>query len=106
MKKLRVTRKEITKGFKNIISCNYCSLQNLLRGKVAYCFTSGKYGWNADIYLYDFDTIIVTGYNPFGVEVDSEFIKKFDDKAKTTPLDKLDSLIDEFISVVKNRYFN
>lgn len=26
----------------------------------------GVYGWNADVYVIDYDTVIVTGYRPFG----------------------------------------
>lgn len=66
MKKINVTRKYVCSNFTNIISVPYCALQDLLRYESPLWFTSGIYGWNADVYMIDFDTCIVTGYRPFG----------------------------------------
>lgn len=66
MLKMNVTRKYLRNNFTNIISVPYCDLQDLLRYETPLWYTSGIYGWNADVYLIDIDTIIVTGYRPFG----------------------------------------
>lgn len=66
MEKIRITEKEIKENYKNIYYCNYCNLQNLLTYYQPDYYTKGVYGWNADIYILDFDTVIVTGYRPFG----------------------------------------
>lgn len=66
MLKMNVTRKYLCNNFTNIISVPYCDLQDLLRYESPLWYTSGLYGWNADVYLIDIDTIIVTGYRPFG----------------------------------------
>ena len=29
-------------------------------------YTAGVYGWNSDVYVIGYDTVIVTGYRPFG----------------------------------------
>lgn len=63
---MNVTRKYVCANFTNIISVPYCALQDLLKYESPSCFTSGIYGWNADVYIIDFDTCIVTGYRPFG----------------------------------------
>lgn len=63
---MNVTRKYIVGNFTNIISVPYCALQDLLKYESPSWFTSGIYGWNADVYMIDFDTCIVTGYRPFG----------------------------------------
>lgn len=63
---MNVTRKYVCERFTNIISVPYCALQDLLRYESPCFFTSGIYGWNADVYMIDFDTCIVTGYRPFG----------------------------------------
>ncbi len=77
-----VTRKEVMAGYYRVISIGYCDLQDLLyfRNRIAY--TSGVYGWNADIY--DFGNVaIVTGYRPFGnVSVQYETVKQYNDTAR------------------------
>ena len=66
MFKMYVTRKYVCGSFTNIISVPYCALQDLLKYETPTFFTSGIYGWNADVYMINFDTCIVTGYRPFG----------------------------------------
>ena len=66
MVKINLTQKFVRSSFTNIICVPYCGLQDLLRYETPQWFTSGIYGWNADVYMIDFDTCIVTGYRPFG----------------------------------------
>lgn len=66
MRKMNVTRKYVFGSFTNIISVPYCALQDLLKHETPAWFTFGIYGWNADVYMFDLDTCIVTGYRPFG----------------------------------------
>lgn len=66
MAKMNVTRKYVCSSFTTIISVPYCALQDLLKYESPAWFTSGIYGWNADVYMIDFNTCIVTGYRPFG----------------------------------------
>ena len=66
MTKVNVTQKFVRSSFTNIISVPYCALQDLLRYESPIWFTSGIYGWNADVYIIDYNTGIVTGYRPFG----------------------------------------
>ena len=66
MAKTNVTQKFVRGSFTNIICVPYFGLQDLLRYESPLWFTSGIYGWNADVYMIDFDTSIVTGYRPFG----------------------------------------
>lgn len=81
MKKIRVTEKEIKENYKNIYYCNYCNLQNLLTYYQPDYYTKSMYGWNADIYVLDFDTVIVTGYRPFG-NIKIENTEKLEKEAK------------------------
>ena len=63
---MNVTQKFVSGSFRNIICVPYCGLQDLLRYETPCWFTSGIYGRNADVYIIDFDTCIVTGCRPFG----------------------------------------
>lgn len=82
MKKIKITMKEIKENYKNIIQVGYCEIQNLLRGQEAKYYTCGVYGWNADIYEIDNNTVIVTGYRPFGnIKTNYEINSKYDDKS-------------------------
>jgi hypothetical protein len=56
-------------------------LSNLLECEQKLGYTTGLYGWNADVYNYD-NVNIVTGYRCFGKNVDYKIVKKFDNKAK------------------------
>lgn len=81
--KTKVTKKEILNNYEKVICVGYCSLQNLLSYKNAKYYTSGQYGWNADIYI-DGKTAIVTGYRLFGnIKARYDIFKKYDDKART-----------------------
>ena len=64
-----------------IISVPYCALQSLLRLEEATAYTSGTYGWNADIYDVN-GYALVTGYRPFGKPVDRELVTRFENWAR------------------------
>ena len=105
--KIRVTKKQIVEGYKNIIEAGYCDLQYLLKYRDADYNTSGVYGWNADIYKINYNTVIVTGYRPFGNIRKYGLAEKYDEKARkivsdyNTPWEKqakkLDKLIEKFV---------
>ena len=64
--KRKTTKKELRSWFKTIISVGYCNLQSLLIDiDPAYYLTRAE-GWAADAYIVDCNTVIVTGYAPFG----------------------------------------
>ena len=105
--KIRVTKKQIIEGYKNIIVAGYCDLQWLLKYRDADFNTCGVYGWNADIYKIDNSTVIVTGYRPFGNVRKYGLAKKYDEKARKIALNydtpwekqkqKLEKLIKKFV---------
>lgn len=64
--KTRTTKKAIMTSYRNVIKVGYCDLQQALKGLEPNYYTVGVYGWNADIYVIDNDTVLVTGYRPFG----------------------------------------
>ena len=78
------TKKEILNGFKNVIAISYGCAQNLLHCVRANYYTYSKvHGWQADVYIIDNDTAIVTGYAPFGnVKVDYALLKEYEKKAE------------------------
>ena len=73
--KTQTTKKAIMSAFKNVIKVGYCDLQDALKWREPNFFTAGVYGWNSDVYVIDCNTVIVTGYRPFGnVELSREAI--------------------------------
>lgn len=77
--KEKVTRKFIMNTFDKVIELGYCQAQNLLTYKTPKFYTAGVYGWNADIYLIDENTVIVTGYRPFGnIHPDYKTVEYYD----------------------------
>lgn len=53
-------------AYENVITVGYCDLQYALKWREPNFYTVGVYGWNADVYVIDYDTVVVTGYRPFG----------------------------------------
>ena len=53
-------------AYRNVIKVGYCDMQDALKLREPNFYTTGVYGWNADVYVIDHDTVIVTGYRPFG----------------------------------------
>jgi hypothetical protein len=78
----KMTMKETKRIYNHIIKVGYCELQSLLNLISPFAYTSGVYGWNADVYDFG-DIAIVTGYRPFGDIVAScELCHKYEQKAK------------------------
>jgi hypothetical protein len=78
--KFKTTRKAVEENFAKVISVGYCSLQKLLTYETPIAYTRGVYGWNADIYTFG-NVAIVTGYRPFGEDVDYSLCKEYEEKA-------------------------
>ena len=64
--KRKTTRKELRGLFTTIICVGYCNLQSLLVDIDPAYYLTRPEGWAADAYIVDCNTIIVTGYDPFG----------------------------------------
>lgn len=78
---LRTTKHDVMANFMTI-NCGYGRLQNLLRFSYPVAHTSGKYGWNADVYIFD-HVALVCGYRCFGNYVaNNELLQEYDIKAK------------------------
>ena len=70
--------------FENVIKVGYCDLQDALKWREPNFYTAGVYGWNADVYIIDHDTAIVTGYRPFGnMEIPREVIDTLNECAES-----------------------
>jgi hypothetical protein len=81
--KFKTTQKNIKENYAAIISIGYCDAWYLLYFENPIAFTSGVYGWNADIYEKN-NVAIVTGYRPFGnIHIDYDIIREYNKKAKT-----------------------
>lgn len=117
--KYATTKKAIMDYYPNVIKVGYCALQTLLKFRSPDAYTASKtYGWRADVYEIMFDTVIVTGYAPFGnIVPDYEIIKKYEEKAQkestlawkrresssqaySNELNAMDALLHEFIREV------
>lgn len=73
--KTKTTKKAIMNAYENVIKVGYCDLQDALKWREPNFYTAGVYGWNSDVYVIDYDTVIVTGYRPFGnIELPREVI--------------------------------
>lgn len=64
--KTKITKKAIMSAYRNVIKVGYCDMQDALKWCEPNFYTAGVYGWNSDVYVIDYDTVIVTGYRPFG----------------------------------------
>lgn len=83
---LKLKKKDVLNENKKVISIGYCSLQYLLRYQDRIGYTTGVYGWNADVYEFD-NVVIVTGYRPFGEGIDSKLVQDYEKKARKIVFD-------------------
>lgn len=82
--KTKVTKKAIMGAYRNVIKVGYCDMQDALKWREPNFYTAGVYGWNSDVYVIDYETVIVTGYRPFGnVELPREVIDMLNKCAKS-----------------------
>lgn len=92
--KFKTKQKDIMAGYCYVIKTGYCTLQNLLQYKRPVAYTTRREGWGADIYEIDQNTVITTGYAPFGnITPDWKLVKQYDQKAADYVYDhRLDNL--------------
>lgn len=82
--KTQTTKKAIMSTFENVIKVSYCDMQDALKWREPNFYTKGVFGWNADVYVIDYDTVIVTGYRPFGnMELPGEVIDTLNECAES-----------------------
>ena len=79
--KFKTTKRAIMANNTKVYSLGYCDLQDMLRFYDPMAYTSGVYGWNADIYQIN-GIAIVTGYRPFGKVIDYNLVKEYKEKAR------------------------
>lgn len=73
--KTKTTKRAIMHAYENVIKVDYCDLQYALKWREPNFYTAGVYGWNSDVYVIDYGTVIVTGHRPFGnIELSREVI--------------------------------
>jgi hypothetical protein len=107
--KFKTTRKAVKANSRIILKVGYCDLQSLLKFEEPIAYTSGVYGWNADIYKLDGLTI-VTGYRPFGNYENYNLVHEYEQKARKiatgyqvdweTRKNEISKLLDEFVNKV------
>lgn len=92
--KYKTTKKATQSNYRNIIRIGAVELYYLLKFTEPNAYTSGVYGWNADVY--DFGNVaIVTGYRPFGnIQPDYEIVEKYNQLGRETYEEKHDSAKD------------
>lgn len=81
--KYKVSKKQVQQGYKTIVAAPHLRLQTLLQCEKAEAYTERREGWAADVYGFDFDGAIVTGYAPFGnVKPSEELMEKYEAEAR------------------------
>ena len=86
MAKVKTTQKSVVSQYNTCIRVGYCRLQTLLGLEYPQAYTSGGFGWNADVYdmssIYGSGIAIVTGYRPFGKCCPSyDLVQEYEKKA-------------------------
>lgn len=109
--RVQVTRKRIDENFK-CISVGYCELQNLLKYEPVKYYTTGIYGWNFDVYTFEYkgaNVAITTGYRGMVDNCKNNYTydlgKDFDSRAAGASREECDLLIKEFLDIVFKEFF-
>ena len=105
MSKYKTTKKAIREMYDPIYCVGYCNLQNLLRFRDPFAYSTRAEGWACDYYNMD-SFIICTGYAPIGRKTDYNLCREYDQKAREVlcdytlnweqQRDKIEELIEEF----------
>lgn len=81
--KIKTTRNYIAGLYDNIIKIGYNAAQHLLKDHDATYYNAGVYGWNYDVYVVGPNTVIVTGYRPFGnIAPTYKLVNQYDELAR------------------------
>ena len=80
--KTQIIKKELLANV-DVYSVRYCALQTAfaVAEMEPIYYTAGVYGWNADVYILK-GGAIVTGYRPFGKELDCDKVNEVEKYAK------------------------
>lgn len=85
--KHKTIQRAIKQSYKNVIAINYCKAQFLLQYMSPEAYTTRKEGWASDIYVINHDTVISTGYKPFGnIKPSFDLLNCYEDKARKIDL--------------------
>lgn len=105
MSKYRTTKKAIREMGDPIYCVGYCNLQNLLRFREPFAYSTRAEGWACDYYSIE-NFIVCTGYAPIGRKIDYNLCREYDQKAREIlcdysltweqQRDRLEELIEEF----------
>lgn len=103
--KFKTTKKAIREMGDPIYCVSYCNLQNLLRFRDPFAYSTRAEGWACDYYSIE-NFIICTGYAPIGRKTDYNLCREYDQKAREVlcdysltweqQRDRLEELIEEF----------
>ena len=106
---IKLTKKEVLGNFQNVICVGYCDLWYLLQYAEKIGHTERAEGWGADIYRVNNETVIVTGYEPFGnINPNRAITKHYEEKAtrlyretsRETIRKKLNKLLQKYVDEV------
>lgn len=112
--KFRTTQKAIKNNYSNVLRVGYCNLQSLLAYERPIAYTTRTEGWGCDIYEISQNTVISTGYAPFGnIKPEWDVQRKYDKMAESILYDskksyeekhsELKALQIEFVKEVMNK---
>lgn len=112
---IKASKKDVQNSF-ICYSTGYAKLQSLFYFKTPLAYTKGKYGWYADIYVFESREIgykpiaIVSSYKSFGTKITEEIVNKYEKRARkvlygsdrvSTKVTKLNRLINSFLKEVQ-----
>ena len=80
--KIKVTKKSIKDNFMHVYIMDETKAQAIFYGQSPAYYTSGIYGWNCDVYIVDYNTVVTVGYRPFGERLPEAIEKDMFKKAE------------------------
>lgn len=109
--KIKTTKKEMKKAYKNIIPISYCSMYDLLYYEEPITYCAGIYGWSCDNYLINNNTLISTGYSPInGIKADYKKVNTYNNLGRKIINDnkltekqkkkEIEKLLNEFVKEI------
>jgi len=80
-------------------------MQNLLRYRVPFAYSAGKYGWNCDYYEINYKIIAVGPRTPNLRRLDDATVRTFDEAARGKNEEETEKILEEFMDKVHGWWY-
>lgn len=108
--KIKITKKDL-RSTARLVACGYDEAQFLLKFESPIAYVASRvYGWRCDVYSLPHGITLATGYNTVGKDLDYDFVREYDNKARDvlrnreskSEREEVNKMLDEFCKKIED----